>query len=75
VDISPIPTAAVDRVEVLLDGASAIYNAGPERVAKAGAIPKIPATRRYVDAVIECFLALSAGRTVRKARDCRRPQQ
>jgi soluble lytic murein transglycosylase-like protein len=55
--------------------ALAAYNAGPERVAKAGAIPKIPATRRYVDAVVECFLALSAGRTVRNARDCRGPQQ
>lgn len=71
VDISTIPSAAVARVEVLLDGASAIYNAGPARVAALGRVPSIPETRAYVQAVVECYLALSAGRGVRRASECR----
>lgn len=50
--------------------ALAAYNAGPERVARLGRVPAIPETRAYVAAVIECYLALSAGRSVRSARDC-----
>lgn len=51
--------------------ALAAYNAGPERVARAGAVPDIAETRAYVDAVVECYLALAAGRGVRNAGDCR----
>ena len=53
--------------------ALAAYNAGPARVARTGRIPQIPETRAYVDAVVECYLALSAGRGARSARDCRPP--
>ncbi|MDZ4371729.1 MAG: type IV secretory system conjugative DNA transfer family protein [Phenylobacterium sp.] len=48
------------------------YNAGPERVARLGRIPDFPETQVYVTAVIDCFLALSAGRSIRSGRDCRR---
>lgn len=51
--------------------ALAAYNAGPERVARLGRIPHISETQAYVTGVVECYLALSAGRTVRSARDCR----
>jgi soluble lytic murein transglycosylase-like protein len=51
--------------------ALAAYNAGPERVARLGRIPDISETRAYVAAVVDCYLALSAGRAVRSARDCR----
>lgn len=54
--------------------ALAAFNAGPDRVARLGRVPAIPATRAYVDAVVECFLALTAGRQVRSARDCRRSE-
>lgn len=50
--------------------ALAAYNAGPERVARLGRIPAIAETRAYVDAVVECYLALAAGRRIRSARDC-----
>jgi len=50
--------------------ALAAYNAGPERVARLGRVPRIPETQAYVGRVISCFLALSAGRTVRSAGDC-----
>jgi soluble lytic murein transglycosylase-like protein len=50
--------------------ALAAYNAGPERVARLGRVPAIPETQAYVTAVIDCYLALSAGRGVRSARDC-----
>lgn len=53
--------------------ALAAYNSGPSRVARLGRVPDIPETRAYVAAVIDCYLALSAGRTVRSARDCRGP--
>lgn len=48
------------------------YNAGPERVARLGRIPQIAETQAYVAGVVECYLALSAGRAVRTAGDCRR---
>lgn len=51
--------------------ALAAYNAGPARVARLGRVPAIPETERYVRTVVECYLALSAGRGVRAARDCR----
>jgi soluble lytic murein transglycosylase-like protein len=50
--------------------ALAAYNAGPARVAALGAVPDIPETRSYVDLVIECFLALSAGRVITSAKGC-----
>lgn len=53
--------------------ALAAYNAGPGRVDRTRAVPAIPETQAYVRDVIECFLALTAGRTVRSARDCRAP--
>jgi soluble lytic murein transglycosylase-like protein len=53
--------------------AIAAYNAGPERVARAGRIPAIPETETYVAQVLDCYLALAAGRTVRRAADCRSP--
>lgn len=50
--------------------ALAAYNAGPGRVARLGRVPAIPETRAYVVAVIDCYLALTAGRAIRTARDC-----
>lgn len=47
-DASAIPTAVIERVDVLLDGASALY----------------------VVKVVDCYLALAAGRSIRSARDC-----
>lgn len=70
-DISAMPSAAVERVDVLLDGASALYNSGPGRVARLGRVPDIVETRAYVAAVIDCYLALSAGRVVVNSRQCR----
>lgn len=55
--------------------ALAAYNAGPERVARLGHVPEIAETQAYVAAVVECYLALAAGRTVRAARDCRRVER
>jgi len=49
----------------------AAYNAGPSRVARLGAIPPNAETRAYVDAVVDCFLALAAGRRVRGRADCK----
>jgi len=54
-----------------LDLALAAYNAGPARVAALGRVPAIAETKLYVSAVIACYLALAAGRTVLTARDCR----
>ncbi|MEH6678170.1 lytic transglycosylase domain-containing protein [Phenylobacterium sp.] len=42
--------------------ALAAYNAGPGRVARLGRTPDIAETQAYVDHVIECYLALTAGR-------------
>lgn len=53
--------------------ALAAYNAGPGRVAALGRIPDIAETRNYVASVIDCYLALTAGRGARTARDCRAP--
>lgn len=53
--------------------ALAAYNAGPQRVARLGRVPDIPETQAYVNAVVDCYLALAAGRSVRTSRDCRRP--
>lgn len=50
--------------------ALAAYNSGPERVARLGRIPEITETRNYVAAVVDCYLALTAGRGVRSSRDC-----
>lgn len=51
--------------------ALAAYHAGPERVARLGAIPASATTQAYVATVVECFLALAAGRRVISARQCR----
>lgn len=51
--------------------ALAAYNAGPERVARLGRIPEIAETQAYVASVIDCYLALTAGRGVRSAPQCR----
>jgi hypothetical protein len=50
--------------------ALAAYNAGPDRVARLGRIPNIAETRSYVVSVVDCYLALAAGRRVRSSRDC-----
>ena len=50
--------------------ALAAYNAGPARVAKLGRTPQITETQAYVRDVVDCYLALSAGRSVRSAREC-----
>ncbi|WP_421936119.1 lytic transglycosylase domain-containing protein [Phenylobacterium sp.] len=52
--------------------ALAAYNAGPDRVARLGRIPSFPETQAYVSAVIDCYLALAAGRAIRQRGDCRR---
>ena len=54
--------------------ALAAYNAGPGRVAALGRVPSISETQTYVQAVVECFLTLSAGREVRSSRQCRAPE-
>ncbi|MBB4799642.1 outer membrane receptor protein involved in Fe transport [Brevundimonas bullata] len=69
-DVSALPSAAVERVDVLLDGASALYNAGPGRVARLGRIPEIAETRAYVATVVDCYLALTAGRRLTSSRQC-----
>lgn len=51
--------------------ALAAYNAGPGRVDRAGGVPAIPETQAYVDSVIDCFLALTAGRSPRRLSECR----
>lgn len=51
--------------------ALAAYNAGPGRVDRAGRVPAIPETEGYVRDVVECFLDLTAGRSVRSVRECR----
>lgn len=50
--------------------ALAAFNAGPARVEQVGRVPAITETQAYVETVIECFLALSAGRNVTSAGDC-----
>jgi soluble lytic murein transglycosylase-like protein len=51
--------------------ALAAYNAGPGRVDRAGGVPQIAETQAYVDSVIDCFLALTAGRNPRRLSECR----
>lgn len=51
--------------------ALAAYNAGPARVARLGRVPDIRETQDYVRAVLDCYLALAAGRTVANAAQCR----
>lgn len=51
--------------------ALAAYNAGPGRVARLGRVPDIEETRNYIASVIDCYLALTAGRGVRNAPQCR----
>lgn len=51
--------------------ALAAYNAGPARVERLGRVPPIPETEAYVSAVIDCYLALTAGRRVTSVRECR----
>lgn len=48
-----------------------VYNSGPGRVARLGRVPDIAETRAYVVTVIDCYLALTAGRKVTNARQCR----
>ena len=50
--------------------ALAAYNAGPARVARHGGVPDIAETRAYVATVIDCYLALTAGRTVSNPGEC-----
>ncbi len=54
--------------------ALAAYNSGPGRVARLGRIPDIEETRNYVVSVIDCYLALTAGRGIRNAPQCRAPE-
>lgn len=51
--------------------ALAAYNAGPSHVARVGRIPAIAETRQYVANVLDCYLALAAGRRVFTVRQCR----
>lgn len=51
-----------------------VYNSGPGRVARLGRVPRIPETEQYVSTVIECYLALTAGRDVRSSRACSRAE-
>lgn len=51
--------------------ALAAYNSGPGRVARLGRVPDIAETRAYVMTVIDCYLALTAGRGVTNSRQCR----
>lgn len=50
--------------------ALAAYNAGPGRVARLGRVPDIAETRAYVATVVDCYLALSAGRRLTSSRQC-----
>jgi soluble lytic murein transglycosylase-like protein len=54
--------------------ALAAYNAGPGRVAALGHVPDIAETRAYVSAVVNCYLALAAGRSLRTSNECRSPE-
>lgn len=51
--------------------ALAAYNSGPGRVARLGRVPEIAETRAYVVTVIDCYLALTADRSVTNSRQCR----
>lgn len=67
---------ALMRDEWLAEGTvdhAPVYNAGPARVARLGRIPDIEETRTYVARVVDCYLALTAGRSARSAAECRSP--
>jgi soluble lytic murein transglycosylase-like protein len=51
--------------------ALAAYNAGPARVARLGRAPDFAETKAYVAAVIDCYLALTAAKSIRGRKDCR----
>lgn len=51
--------------------ALAAFNAGPARVARLGRVPDIRETQDYVRSVLDCYLALAAGRSVTNAVQCR----
>lgn len=51
--------------------ALAAFNAGPARVARLGRVPDIRETQDYVRSVLDCYLALAAGRTVTNTVQCR----
>lgn len=51
--------------------ALAAFNAGPARVARLGRVPDIRETQDYVRSVLDCYLALAAGRSVTSAVQCR----
>lgn len=62
------------RDELRADGTvdhAPVYNAGPSRVARLGRVPAIPETEAYVAAVLDCYLALTAGRRATSVRECR----
>jgi soluble lytic murein transglycosylase-like protein len=50
--------------------ALAAYNAGPARVERLGRVPDIAETRNYVATVVDCYLALTAGRKLTSSRQC-----
>lgn len=54
--------------------ALAAYNAGPGRVARLGRVPPIRETEVYVDTVVDCYLALTAGRSVHSTQACATPR-
>ena len=61
------------REELRADGSvdhAPVYNAGPGRVARLGRVPDIAETRAYVATVVDCYLALSAGRRLTSSRQC-----
>lgn len=51
--------------------ALAAFNAGPAKVARLGRVPDIRETQDYVRSVLDCYLALAAGRSVTNAAQCR----
>jgi len=50
--------------------ALAAYNAGPARIERLGRVPDIAETRNYVTMVVDCYLALTAGRRLTSSRQC-----
>ena len=50
--------------------ALAAYNAGPARVERLGRVPDIAETRNYAGTVVDCYLALTAGRKLTSSRQC-----
>ena len=61
--------APITRLEDMLE-ATAFYNAGPARVERLGRVPDIAETRNYVATVVDCYLALTAGRRLTSSRQC-----